>query len=142
MNKNVCKLTVLAVGTGACLLSPPLAFSAEENQPAVNSAAQTTTPEASSSLTNEVFGSRGGFIHPSMSVSAVTSDNINNTKNDKIGDWSTIYSPSIWLALPRSQQTQLEIVSSNTAPGGRQMFVDKPKSFNRYQGYAFYGADI
>jgi len=142
MNKNVYKLTALAVSTGVCLLSPPLAFSAEDNQPVVNSTAQATTPAASSSLTSEVFGSRGGFVHPSMSVAAVASDNINNTKNDKIGDWSTIYSPSIWLALPRSQQTRLEIVSSNTAPGGREMFMDKPKSFNRYQGYAFYGADI
>ena len=142
MNKNVYKLTALAFSTGVCLLSPPLAFSAEDNQPVANSTAQATTPAASSSSTSEIFGSRGGFIHPSMSVSGVTSDNINNTKNDKIGDWSTIYSPSIWLALPRSQQTQLEIVSSNTAPGGRQMFMDKPKSFNRYQGYAFYGADI
>lgn len=142
MNKNVCKLTAMAVGTGVCLLSAPLAFSAEDTQPVVTSASQETTPGASSYTTGEIFGARGGFIHPSMAVSALASDNINNTKDNKISDWSTIYSPSIWLALPRSQQTQLEIVSSNTAPGGRQMFMDKPKSFNRYQGYAFYGADI
>lgn len=142
MNKSGYKLTAMAVGAGICLLSAPPAFSAEDNQPVEASTIQKTTPGDASDTTTEIFGLRGGFIHPSMSVSALASDNINNTKNDKIGDWTTIYSPSIWLALPRSQQTQLEVVSANTSPGGRQMFMDKPKSFNRYQGYAFYGADI
>jgi len=141
MKKKFHTLTALAVGTGICLLSAPLVFAAE-NQPMTNTAAQQTTPGATTSAPDEIFGTRGGFIHPFMSVSAVNSDNINNTKDNEISDWSTIYSPGIWLALPRSEQTQLEIVSSNTAPGGRQMFMDKPKSFNRYQAYAFYGADI
>ncbi|MBU2537518.1 MAG: outer membrane beta-barrel protein [Proteobacteria bacterium] len=141
MKKKFHTLTALAVGTGICLLSAPLAFSAE-SQPAGSNPPQEATPGTSSYSSDKIFGSKGGFIHPFMSVSAVNSDNINNTKDNEISDWSTIYSPGIWLALPRSEQTQLDIVSSNTAPGGRQMFMDKPKSFNRYQGYAFYGADI
>ena len=90
----------------------------------------------------DVFGSRTGYVHPFMSVSMLGSDNINNTRDDEIGDWSTIYSPGIWLAVPRSNEARLSLVTSNTAPGGQNMFMEKTASFSRYQAYAFYGADI
>ncbi|MBU4034063.1 MAG: hypothetical protein KKG34_04620, partial [Proteobacteria bacterium] len=75
MKKKFHTLTALAVGTGICLLSAPLVFAAE-NQPMTNTAAQQTTPGATTSAPDEIFGTRGGFIHPFMSVSAVNSDNI------------------------------------------------------------------
>ena len=89
----------------------------------------------------DLFGTKGGYFHPFISATALSSDNIYNSSS-KISDWLTIYSPGIWLAAPALQEIFLNLNTNNTSPGGHLQELDKAKSFSRYQSYALYVADI
>ncbi len=89
-----------------------------------------------------LFGGKKGLIHPSVTVTGKYSDNVFKEETNKRSDSSIVISPVVWLALPERDQAVLSISSANTAPGGLDLFLERPEGFNRYQGYAFYGADI
>ncbi|MBU0731022.1 MAG: outer membrane beta-barrel protein [Proteobacteria bacterium] len=92
--------------------------------------------------TNDIFSARSGYIHPFLSIGAKNSDNITNTKDDTIDDWSTIYSPGIWVTTTPKHDIFLNLNTSNTSPGGRFQEVDKQETFSRFQAYALYAATI
>ncbi len=100
----------------------------------------TQAPEAYVPVT--VFGTKGGYVHPFMSVTLRTSDNINNTNDHEQSDWTAIYTPGIWLAAPARREIFLDLDTYNTSPGGRYHQIDNLESFTRYQAYALYAADI
>ncbi len=89
-----------------------------------------------------VLGSKGGYVHPFMSVAEAHTDNIYNTNENTIGDFKTIYSPGIWLAVPRQKKQLLTIDTSSFTPGGLNVDINRPKIFRRYQTYLFYRADL
>lgn len=97
--------------------------------------------ESDALVPRDLFGAKGGYFHPFISATALSSDNIYNN-NDKVSDWMAIYSPGIWLAAPARQEIFLNLSTSNTSAGGRLQEIDKAASFSRYQSYAMYVADI
>ena len=90
----------------------------------------------------DVFGNKGGYLHPFLSITEYYTDNVFNTRNETKGDLVTIISPGIWLAVPHVYEKLLSIDTSNIAPGGFNLSRFTPESFKRYQTYLFYNADI
>ncbi len=101
-----------------------------------------TTQEPEAYVPVSVFGTKGGYVHPFMSVTFQTSDNINFSSVNEKSDWTAIYTPGIWLAAPAKRDIFLNLDIYNTSPGGRYRQIYTPESFTRYQAYALYVADI
>jgi polysaccharide biosynthesis protein VpsM len=100
-----------------------------------------STKERSSSDA-ELFGKKGGYVHPFLGVTEYWTDNVLNTKKDKQSDFITLLSPGIWLTVPHVYEKLLSISSSNPSPGGYSLSRYNPETFTRYQTYLFYNADI
>jgi polysaccharide biosynthesis protein VpsM len=90
----------------------------------------------------EVFGRRGGFIHPFLAVTGYYTDNVFYSRNSKKSDFVTILSPGIWLTVPHVYEKLLNIETSNLTPGGFRLREYEPETFRRYQTYLFYNADL
>lgn len=97
---------------------------------------------AESSISGDIFGKHTGIYHPFLSLTEVYSSNIYKTENDTKGDLTTVISPGIWISLPGSVERQLELDTSNTAPGGLSISRTKPETFRRYQSYLLVNSDI
>ena len=132
--KNRISITTLLI-LSLCNV-PLLAASPEQDQSAVGAAGQ----ETAGSETGDVLGARTGYIHPFLSIDVMNSDNISNRPDNKLDDWSIIYSPGIWLATPAKRDIFLDLNTSNTSPGGRFQQLDSKKAFSRIQAYALYAA--
>jgi len=91
---------------------------------------------------SDIFGAKSGYVHPYVSASVVSSDNINSTHTDKTSDIMTVLSPGIWLAVPASRNQLLSLATSSYTPGGLDLSRDKVDYFQRYQFYLLYGANI
>ncbi len=89
-----------------------------------------------------VFGRKGGYIHPFMSVKLESSDNINFTHDHEKHDWTVIYSPGIWLASPAKKRIYFDLDTATISPNGLYHQVTIPESFTRYQAYLLYLADL
>ena len=94
------------------------------------------------STSGEIFGIRGGYIHPFLSVTEYFTDNVFYTKNNRRADFATILSPGIWLSVPHVYEKLLNIETANISPGGFSLGKSQPETFKRYQLYLFYNADI
>ena len=93
-------------------------------------------------LSGDVFGRRGGYLHPFLSISEYYTDNVINAKGEKKSDFITVISPGVWLTIPRIYEKLLSVDTSSIAPGGFSLSRSTSGSFRRYQTYLFYGADI
>jgi len=93
-------------------------------------------------LSGDVFGRRGGYLHPFLSISEYYTDNVVNAKGEKKSDFITVISPGVWLTIPRIYEKLLSVDTSSIAPGGFSLSRSTSGSFRRYQTYLFYGADI
>jgi len=100
-----------------------------------------STKERSSSDA-ELFGKKGGYVHPFLSVTEFYTDNVFYSKNDKKSDFATVLSPGIWFTVPGVYEKLLLADTSILAPGGFSLSRYKPETFKRYQTYLFYNADI
>lgn len=141
------KLFSASVASVVFLMAPVLtssALAAVGEQDALGQSAPsklTVRNESDALVPRELFGAKGGYFHPFISATALSSDNIyNNT--DKVSDWLAVYSPGIWLAVPARKDIFLNLNTNNTSPGGHLQELDKAESFSRYQSYAMYAADI
>jgi len=101
-----------------------------------------TTDEPEAYVPASVFGTKGGYIHPFMSVTLKSSSNINYSYEHTKSDWTAIYTPGVWLATPARREIYLNLDTYNTSPGGRYHQIDNTEAFTRYQAYALYVADI
>lgn len=93
-------------------------------------------------VSGDVFGRKGGYLHPFLGITEYYTDNVFNTSEDEKSDFVTVISPGIWLTLPHIYERLLKIDTSNVAPGGFTLSRYKPEYFRRYQTYLFYTADI
>ncbi|MFA4918375.1 MAG: outer membrane beta-barrel protein [Thermodesulfovibrionales bacterium] len=100
-----------------------------------------STKERSSSDA-ELFGKKGGYVHPFLSVTEFYTDNVFYSKNDKKSDFATVLSPGIWFTVPGIYEKLLLADTSILSPGGFSLSRYKPETFKRYQTYLFYNADI
>lgn len=69
------------------------------------------------STSGEIFGTRGGYVHPFLSVTEYFTDNVFYSKNNKESDFATILSPGIWLSVPHVYEKLLYIDTANISPG-------------------------
>lgn len=93
-------------------------------------------------ISGDIFGRKGGYVHPFLSITEYYTDNVFNANVDKKSDFLTVISPGIWLTVPHIYEKLLDINTSSMAPGGFTLSRFKPEFFRRYQTYLFYGADI
>ena len=98
--------------------------------------------EPETTIPDDAFGNKSGYIHPFVTVTATHSDNIYSTRENPLSDLVTTVSPGLWLAIPGSDKLLLSLNSENAQPAGLNLFLARPEGFNRYQIYALYGADL
>jgi len=90
----------------------------------------------------DLYGLRGGYFHPYISISEEYSDNLFNVNTDETENWLTTISPGLWVALPRTKEVPITITPHNTAPGGLQLSLRNYEGFDRYHFYLLGGLDI
>ncbi len=112
------------------------AYPSEKEEPPIG-----TTKEKKITA-SELFGRRGGYIHPFFAVTEYYTDNVFNSRKDKESDFVTVLSPGIWMTLPHIYEKLLLAETSILSPGGFSLSRYKPETFRRYQTYLFYNADI
>ena len=100
------------------------------------------TAERDGIKSKDIFGRKGGYIHPFLSITGYYTDNVFNSPVDKKSDFVTALTPGVWLAVPGINQKILSVSSSNTAPGGYRLSRSSENFFRRYQVYLLYAADI
>lgn len=91
---------------------------------------------------SELFGLRGGYFHPYLSVGGEYTDNLFNLDDDEVANMLWRISPGIWFSLPRTKEIPVEVTPHNTSPGGLQLQLDDYQGTDRYQAYALAGADF
>lgn len=94
------------------------------------------------SVSSDVFGARGGYIHPFLTLSEAYSDNIYNTDDNTESDYITTIAPGVWLSVPRVKEELLNLETSSVAPGGLDLDLDTERDFKRYQVYFFYSPEF
>lgn len=90
----------------------------------------------------DLFEGKGGYLHPFISLSLISSDNIAGTHEDTSSDTILMTSPGIWFAFPGSRQQLLQLNTSSYSPGGLATSRDPTNYFKRYQTYLLYSSDI
>lgn len=104
---------------------------------------QRTFRPAAGSGSADLFGSRGGFIHPYISLSGLYSDNIYNAPVNTESDFATIISPGLLLAYPGVKgMSGASFSTSNLSPGGLLGDRASGDGFRRLQTSLLYQADI
>jgi len=91
---------------------------------------------------SDLFGLRGGYFHPYLSVGGEYTDNLFNLNENEVSNMLWKVSPGIWFSLPRTKEIPVVIVPHNTSPGGLQLQLDDYLGTDRYQAYALAGADF
>jgi hypothetical protein len=90
----------------------------------------------------DIYGRRGGYLHPFLSISAFYTDNVFNSDDNKEDDTIIIISPGVWLSVPRVKERALNISTSTITPGGSSLGVRARRFPRHYQTYLLYRADI
>ncbi len=83
----------------------------------------------------DVFGTKGGYVHPFASIAYMSSDNIYYTKDDPTSDTISVLSIGIWFAVPASRDQILNLNTSSYAPGGLDISREYKPYDDRYQLY-------
>lgn len=83
----------------------------------------------------DLFGLRGGFIHPSLQFREEWTDNIYNIDEGRQSNLLTMVSPGIWLGFPRMEEVPLRFTLNNGAIGGHRFLVADSETFERFQGF-------
>ena len=95
----------------------------------------TVPPAQTKPTTEEMFGHRGGYLHPFLGIREEFTDNLYNIKVDKVENLLTILSPGIWLSAPRLKEVPVSLAPHNAAVGGIRYSVPGSGTFERYQTY-------
>lgn len=146
MNKKIfCFIHVVAL---ILSLFYELAYSSEiknteaEGKTSDNTNEELPTGVSKRGVSEDVFGQKGGYFHPFLSITEFYSDNVFNNDKYKKSDFVTVISPGIWITVPHVREKLLYIETSNISPGGFTISRHRYEFFKRYQTYLFYNADI
>ncbi|MBI9089259.1 MAG: outer membrane beta-barrel protein [Desulfobacterium sp.] len=99
-------------------------------------------PSGQEGIGADIFGKKGGFIHPFLLFEETYTDNLYNTNTNEKEDFITTISPGLWLALPANREKLLDIGTTNTSPGGLNLSRIKPDTTRRAQGYFLYAPEF
>ena len=90
----------------------------------------------------DIFGRRGGRLHPFVSFQVLHTDNVFATNQNTENDWVTTIGPGIWVALPANREKLLAIDTDTSSSGGLKLGRIKPEATRRYQFYALYSPEL
>ena len=96
----------------------------------------------SEGISAEIFGQKGGRIHPFVMVETVFTDNLFATTTNTKNDFVTTAAPGIWLAFPANRERLLKLDTTTTASGGLNLSRIKPDASRRYQTYLLYSPEF
>lgn len=85
---------------------------------------------------------RHRYVHASLSLSGIYTDNALSSTNNKQSDFSTFLSPAIWIEFPYSSQHLAPLSLSSRSPGGSLLTRQWPDSLLRYQASLYYTTNI
>jgi hypothetical protein len=89
----------------------------------------------------EILGRRHRYVHGSLTLSGIYTDNALNSRTDKKSDFSTILTPQIWLGFPLSLNLGPLSISLRS-PGGRLLTKQSSDSQSRFQASLYYIPNI
>jgi hypothetical protein len=89
-----------------------------------------------------VFGYRNGYLHAGLALHGEWTDNLYNHHTDKVENFLTRVTPSVWLTWPRRSRRPVQIAGDNTSTGGMQYSLTEYDIFNKYQVYLAGKADV
>lgn len=98
-------------------------------------------PEETPVTGEELFGEKGGYWHPYITIGGEYTDNLFNVADDTTSSFIGRIAPGIWFSLPRTKQIPIEIEPHNTSPGGLEWMIKDYEGTDRYQAYALAGLD-
>jgi hypothetical protein len=93
-------------------------------------------------ITSDIFGKKGGYLHPFLSITELYTDNVYSTNNNTASDFATVLSPGIWLAVPGTRTQLVELNISSTTPGGLNYDIEHVRYPRRFQSYLFVASDF
>ena len=149
---GVCWAVLQATGASAGMEINETTLTAAADTPAVEDVPMGRSAEREESLLPEdasvegededLFGKKGGYFHPYLSLSGEWTDNLYNLKDDTKSNFLTKVSPGVWLAVPRAKIIPVTITPHNTSAGGLQQQLKDHSGTDRYQVYALGGLDF
>jgi len=86
----------------------------------------------------DILGKKKRYLHGSLSLSGIYTDNVLNSRNNKQSDFSTYFAPALWLTYPNTNQNVAPFDLSLRSPGGYLLGKDWPDSLFRYQATLYY----
>jgi hypothetical protein len=89
---------------------------------------------------SNLFGLRGGYLHPYITLEGAYTDNVYNVQ-EETSSFIWRVAPGIWFSLPRTKEIPIEINPHNSSPGGLQLQLEDYEGTDRYQAYALAGAN-
>ena len=90
---------------------------------------------------DELFGMRGGYLHPFLGIREEYTDNVYNIELEKVENLLTAVSAGAWLSAPRLQELPVYLAPHNAAVGGTRYLAPGTGSFERFQTYVLGGLD-
>lgn len=90
---------------------------------------------------SDLFGVRGGYFHPYITLGTEYTDNVFNIAEDTTSSWVGRVAPGVWFALPRTRTVPIQVAMSNTSAGGLVHSLKDIGGTERYQAYALGGLD-
>lgn len=85
--------------------------------------------------TQRMFGARGGYIHPFVTLQEEWTDNLYNLNFNEKENFLTTASAGLWLSLPRTDKPALNFDTRNSAIGGLRYSLPTGNAFERFQFY-------
>lgn len=82
-----------------------------------------------------LFGTRGGYFHPSVLLQEEWTDNLYNLKLVQQSNALTTVSPGLWVGFPRMEDPPINFNTSNSAVGGNRFLVTDTQSYERLLAY-------
>lgn len=86
--------------------------------------------------TQRIFGLRGGYFHPFLSLRGEWTDNLYNLNFDETENFQTTVTSGLWVSLPRTEKIPLKFNTRNSAVGGLRFSLPQDDSFERFRVYA------
>jgi hypothetical protein len=131
-------------------LSPYGGIGSSEGIPLlVSQAVSTTSPAAAGAnqppkskeytSDEDLFGPKGGYVHPFISLGVEYTDNLFNIAENQKSSFIGRVTPGIWFSLPRTKDVPITINPNNTSPGGLRLQLNDYSGTGRYQAYGLAG---
>lgn len=105
-------------------------------------AAEPSNDAEAATISGDIFGKRGGYVHGYLSLGGRWTDNLFFTPDDTESDFITLISPGIRFALPGTKDELLSISTSTTSPGGIAFNRSADPGNPGFQAFLSYAPEI